>query len=89
VLEAVQNTAKHGGRGVRATVRLAREGRELRFSVTDDGAGFDPTRRGDGIGLVSMRDRVGAAGGTLDVVSRPGEGTAVVGVVPDGIVPSG
>jgi signal transduction histidine kinase len=83
VLEAIQNTAKHGGRGVRATVRLEREGRELRFAVTDDGAGFDPVLRGDGIGLVSMRDRIGAAGGTLDVVSRPGEGTAVVGVVPD------
>ena len=33
--------------------------------------------------LVSMRDRIVGAGGTLDVVSRPGEGTAVIGIVPD------
>jgi signal transduction histidine kinase len=83
VLEALQNTAKHGGTGARVTVRLEREGRDLRFSVTDDGAGFDSAQRADGIGLVSMRDRIGAAGGSLDVVSRPGEGTAVLGLVPD------
>ena len=83
VLEAIQNTAKHAGPGARATVRLEHEGRDLRFSVTDDGVGFDPAQRADGIGLVSMRDRIGAAGGTLDIVSRPGEGTAVIGIVPD------
>jgi signal transduction histidine kinase len=83
VLEAIQNTAKHGGTGARVTVRLEHEGRDLRFWVTDDGAGFDPAQGADGIGLMSMRDRIGAAGGTLDVVSRPGEGTAVLGVVPD------
>ena len=83
VLEAIQNTAKHAGPGARATVRLEQEERDLRFSVSDDGAGFDLARRHDGIGLASMRDRIGAAGGTLDIVSRPGEGTAVVGVVSD------
>ena len=56
----------------------------MRFSVIDDGVGFDPARRVDGIGLVSMRDRIGAAGGTLDVVSRPGDGTSVHGIVPTG-----
>ena len=84
VLEAIQNTAKHAGRGARATVQLGREGGDVRFSVIDDGVGFDPARRVDGIGLVSMRDRIGAAGGTLDVVSRPGDGTSVHGIVPTG-----
>ena len=83
VLEAIQNAAKHAGPGARATVRLQQEGSDLRFSVTDDGGGFDLAQRADGIGLVSMRDRIGAAGGTLDIVSRPCEGTAVVGIVPD------
>ena len=89
VLEAVQNTTKHAGPGARATVQLGRLGAEVRFAVSDDGVGFDPARRSDGIGLVSMRDRIGAAGGTLDVVSRPGAGTTVSGVVPDSIVLSG
>jgi signal transduction histidine kinase len=84
VLEAIQNTTKHAGPGARSTVRLERAGDELRFIVSDDGAGFDAARRGDGIGLVSMRDRIGAAGGTLDVVSRPGDGTTVSGIVPSG-----
>ena len=84
VLEAVQNTAKHAGSGARATVRLEQFGHELRFSVTDDGAGFNTGQRADGMGLVSMRDRIGAAGGTLDVVSRQGAGTTVSGIVPSG-----
>jgi signal transduction histidine kinase len=87
VLEAVQNTTKHGGPGARATVRLDRTGSTLRFSVTDDGVGFDPGQHADGLGLVSMRDRIGAAGGTLDVISRPGGGTSIIGAVP--VVPSG
>jgi signal transduction histidine kinase len=84
VLEAVQNATKHAGPGARAIVRLERVGNELRFSVTDDGVGFDPSQRADGIGLVGMRDRIGAAGGTLDVVSRRGGGTTVAGIVPSG-----
>jgi signal transduction histidine kinase len=83
VLEALQNTAKHAGPGARATVAFERLGGDLRFSVTDDGVGFDPSRTADGMGLVSMRDRIGAAGGTLEVVASPGGGTAVHGVLPD------
>ncbi|HSC90224.1 MAG TPA: sensor histidine kinase [Gaiellaceae bacterium] len=83
VLEAIQNAAKHAGPGAHVAVTLERYGDELRFSVADDGAGFDPDASADGIGLVSMRDRVGAVGGTLDVISAPGRGTTVLGVVPE------
>ena len=41
VLEALQNVAKYAG-ATRAGVRLAGSGHDLRFEVTDDGAGFDP-----------------------------------------------
>lgn len=55
----------------------------MRFEITDDGSGFDPSSAPSGGGFVSMRDRVGALGGTLAVVSSPGGGTPVRGVVPD------
>ena len=61
---------------------LELEGGDLRFSVTDDGAGFDPAQLAAGIGLVSMRDRIGAAGGRSSH-RVAGDGTAVHGILPD------
>jgi signal transduction histidine kinase len=52
----------------------------LRLSIGDDGVGgADPTR---GTGLVGLKDRVEATGGTLTVRSRPGEGTRLVVELP-------
>ena len=82
-LEALQNTIKHAGADASITLRLSRERRFLRFEFTDDGVGVDTARRGDGIGMTSMRDRIGAVGGDLEVISSPGRGTTVRGTVPD------
>jgi signal transduction histidine kinase len=81
-VEALQNAAKHAGAGAEVVVRVAREGDSVRFSVTDDGAGFDPAAATDGHGFVNMRDRLGAVGGRLDVDAGPGRGTTVAGSVP-------
>ena len=81
VLEALQNTAKYAG-ATRAEIRLAASGRDLRFEVTDDGAGFDPESRGYGTGLQGMADRLHAHGGSLDVRSSPGAGTTIAGRLP-------
>jgi signal transduction histidine kinase len=50
--------------------------------VRDGGRGFDSAQQGAGIGLVSMRDRIGAAGGRLEIRSAPGGGTTVHGTIP-------
>jgi signal transduction histidine kinase len=81
VLEALQNVAKYAG-ATRAEVRLAASGHDLRFEVTDDGAGFDPESRGYGTGLQGMVDRLHAHGGSLDVRSSPGAGATVAGRLP-------
>jgi signal transduction histidine kinase len=81
VLEALQNVAKYAD-ATQARVRLAASGPDLRFEVTDDGAGFDPGSRGYGTGLQGMADRLHAHGGTLDVRSAPGAGTTVAGRLP-------
>ena len=81
-LEALQNASKHAGPDVQAVVTLARARAELVFEVRDDGLGFEPGANGDGIGLVSMRDRIGAVGGRLEIRSARGAGTSVRGTVP-------
>jgi signal transduction histidine kinase len=81
-LEAVQNAAKHGA-GC-ATVRLEGAGSELRFTITDDGPGFDPETATRGSGMQNMEDRIAAVGGSFEIRSAPGAGSTVAGSVPAG-----
>jgi signal transduction histidine kinase len=80
-LEALQNVAKHAGDDAVASLRLRRDRRAVRFSVSDDGVGFVPRSAVKGAGLTNMADRIGAVGGMLSVRSAPREGTTVVGRV--------
>jgi signal transduction histidine kinase len=79
-VEALQNVEKHAA-ATSAEVAVERAGPGVSFSVRDDGAGFDPAAPW-GTGLENLRDRLGAAGGHLDVESVPGQGTTVSGWVP-------
>jgi signal transduction histidine kinase len=81
-LEAVHNAAKHAGPGASIGVSVHEDGDALRFEVTDDGPGFDPGATHDGMGLHNLQDRLGAVGGRLTILSRPGRGTVVSGLVP-------
>lgn len=78
VQEAVSNTMKHSG--VRkGRVELFGDRGTLHLSISDAGAGFDPqsvSAKGH-LGLVSMQERVRAAGGTIVVESRPARGTRI------------
>jgi len=81
-LEAMQNSAKHGGPGAHASIRLTAQDGVLVFRVQDDGIGFDAELVHPGHGLINMRDRLDALGGQVDVTSVPGRGTTVVGQIP-------
>jgi signal transduction histidine kinase len=81
-LEAIQNAVKHAGGGARVSVTLDRRDGELNFVVADDGPGFDPEQRSEGMGLMNMHDRLVQAGGRLTIRSSAGHGTAVEGNVP-------
>lgn len=79
-LEALQNVVK-SARAARAWVRLEGSLGSLFFQVEDDGRGFDMSSVERGAGLQNMIDRVEALGGTLELVSAPGEGTRVSGTL--------
>ena len=80
-LEALQNVAKHAAGASAAVVELCDDG-ALHFEVRDDGAGYDTDAVTAGVGLISMRDRMGAVGGELAISSSPGRGTRVRGTIP-------
>ncbi|MFZ0179174.1 MAG: sensor histidine kinase [Candidatus Dormiibacterota bacterium] len=81
VLEALQNVQKYAG-ALHVMVRLRGAAGLLTFEVADDGSGFDTTTVKPGSGLTNMVDRVEALGGTVEVISHPGEGTRVRGDLP-------
>jgi signal transduction histidine kinase len=79
--EAMQNAAKHAGPDTTVALSLRRR-HGLHFEIQDDGPGFVADQRGRSGGLVNMRERVEAVGGTLRVRSRAGDGTRVIGDIP-------
>jgi signal transduction histidine kinase len=80
--EAVQYVSEHGGSGACVTITLGHVRRCLRFAIAGDGVGVDAPGAAGGDRLTVMRDRIGAVGGVLEVVSSPGHGTTVRGSVP-------
>ncbi|WP_445942387.1 ATP-binding protein [Pseudonocardia sp. T1-2H] len=77
--ETLTNTTKHA-RASHSRVTIEQRDTHLHLSIRDDGAGgADPAA---GSGLIGLRDRVQALGGTFEVISRPGDGTAILVELP-------
>jgi signal transduction histidine kinase len=79
--ESLTNVARHA-RATRVNVRLRDEGERLVLSVEDDGCGFDAEQTTGGFGVLGLRERAIAAGGTLAIDSHDGRGTRVTFGVP-------
>lgn len=81
VQEALNNTVKHA-KAKNVWIRAWQNKGVLFCFIRDDGVGFE-SRQAErasgsrGLGLVAMQERVGAIGGTLQIESRPGQGTEV------------
>jgi PAS domain S-box-containing protein len=75
--EALTNAVKHA-RTHEFSVVLRGEGNVISLEVVDRGVGFDVQARAvNGLGLLSMRERLALIGGGIAIDSRPGHGTSV------------
>jgi signal transduction histidine kinase len=74
--EALTNVVKHA-KATRVQVALALRAGELALEVVDDGRGLGAGPRRAGFGLVGMRERAAALGGTLEVGVGPAGGTRI------------
>ncbi len=80
--EALQNAIKHSGtRKIDVILRGGVE--QIDLTIRDFGAGFEvSTTRERGLGLTSMKERVGAVRGRLAILSEPQHGTTIHATVP-------
>ncbi len=84
IQEALTNVARHA-HAKRVWVGLTARGDELRLEVRDDGVGLpadNGASRPSGIGLIGIRERVRALGGTVSLSSGPGGGACLRARVP-------
>jgi len=81
-VEALRNVSRHSGAS-KATVSLQRRDNSIELQVSDQGRGFDieAARKGAGLGLVSIEERLRLLQGSCEVQSA-GSGTTVVARVP-------
>jgi signal transduction histidine kinase len=82
VQESLTNVLKHAGAGAKAGVTIIRSRGTVRVSVHDDGAGPSGRAASTAHGIVGMRERVAAYGGTLRTGARPGGGFEVEASIP-------
>jgi CheY-like chemotaxis protein/two-component sensor histidine kinase len=86
VRELLFNVAKHADVDS-ATVQLRAEPEGLKLTVRDHGRGFDAdavleSGEGNGLGLISLRERIEAIGGSVSIDSTPGKGSRFTLLVP-------
>jgi PAS domain S-box-containing protein len=81
--EALRNVVKHSHANS-AHVELSKDARGISLRISDTGRGFnhDVRNPGEGIGLISMSERLRLAGGTLSVRSEFMQGTEILAEVP-------
>ena len=87
VRELLINVAKHA-QAQRVKVSICKSNNKIRINAIDDGVGFKPPTEGfasnktAGFGLFSIRERLSYLGGSVEIESKPGEGTRVTLVAP-------
>ena len=81
--EALHNSAKHSG-GRHFEVRLWGTADEIHLTVKDSGVGFDREQAtmGQGLGLVSMEERLKLVNGSFTIETQPGGGATIHARVP-------
>jgi signal transduction histidine kinase len=82
VQEALTNASKHA-KATRVWIQIRREDKSLCCSIRDDGVGFNALAaqahgKRKGLGLIGIRERLNAVGGTLSINSAPGRGTKLL-----------
>ncbi len=84
VRELLVNIVKHA-QAQNVKVSIGRDNDKVRIEVADDGVGFIPSpqlNKTGGFGLFSIRERLNYLGGSIEIASKPGQGTHITLIAP-------
>ncbi|CAK4814781.1 unnamed protein product [Aphanomyces euteiches] len=81
IQEALTNISKYAN-VAEATVKLIETEEQIEVQIYDEGKGFSRELNKKGVGLFSMDERARGIGGSLEIVSEPGQGTRIVLTAP-------
>jgi PAS domain S-box-containing protein len=79
--EFISNAIKHGGAD-KIKIVFSCENTSLKINFTDNGKGFDTTKRSDGMGLRNINGRIKSHNGVIKITSHPGKGTSIKILIP-------
>lgn len=79
--EQLTNILKYAN-AEKVAIQLTEENAALRFTIVDDGIGFDVSQKRKGIGITNMQSRVEILNGEFQLQSSPGEGTQLEVIIP-------
>jgi two-component system sensor histidine kinase UhpB len=83
VQEALTNVARHAAAArVRLSIHRESPDRQVHIHISDDGRGADLTARNPGLGLIGMRERVAALGGSVTLTSTAQRGFELRALIP-------
>jgi signal transduction histidine kinase len=74
--ELVNNAIKHA-EAQTINIQVVQQSDRLALTVHDDGKGFDTTKKPSGHGLSNITNRAAVYGGSMDILSAPGQGTEI------------
>jgi len=75
--EALTNILKYAKANA-VIIKFSIDNNEFKMCITDDGVGFDTSAKSKGIGFKNMRERAKQAKGSLEVLSKTGQGTKII-----------
>jgi two-component system sensor histidine kinase NreB len=81
IQEALTNISKYAD-VAEATVKLIETETQIEVHIYDEGNGFSRELNKKGVGLFSMDERARGIGGSLEIVSKPGQGTRILLIAP-------
>jgi len=78
VQESLNNIMKHADADL-VTISFVESGQDCLLEISDNGCGFDPLadRSRLSFGIIGMQERAAAIGGSLEIISTPGQGTTL------------
>ena len=80
--ESLTNIVRHSG-ATQVHIDLLHAADRLKLCIQDNGCGLSvDSGRSDGFGMINMRERTTAIGGTLEIFSQPDEGTTITVTLP-------